>query len=1258
MPRDIDRYDFFVSYARADNQPSEPGKPGWITAFVDALLEEHGKFAGEGSRPLRPFFDKEDIRSLDDWQQRLADGLAGSRLFLAFLSPRYFSSEWCRREWRTWIDLEIARHILSSGVAPIYIVEVPGLDSDTSAENVARDVAELCGLPASRERFIDGAAAFVRQLRQRQFNMVQPFYREGLSALRRTGLKSVLQRLARDVDERVEYCRLAAGSANTIPPYNRRFAGRLEELHRLRERLIDDRAGVIAGIHGLGGVGKSELAYAYAHAFAGVYPGGRFCVPCDGRTDLREAVLQLGEFEDFREQISDEQRLTPDSHFAAVCGCLRRRLDSHGRVLLVLDNVTDLTLLTPAQTDTLTATGPQIHLLATSRLLPPAAERSRWLTLGRLPECDALELLEKHRPFVDSSGKPDDEEWHAARNIVRRLGGFALAIELVAAWLRTHTNISYTRMAEGLGVEDLDILAEDQDATLCRHNHQKRLSAVLAPMLAELSAAGTRAMQYAAIMAPDAVPLAWLKTLTIADFPELAESSRLVDPWEDLWRYLVRLALLSRATDDESAEAGDPAAALHLTSSDRAVFRIHRLVQDLVLAGLDEAARNELAQAIDKHLNRRFDTIRGSKHQHEYRWEVDAYDAIVRHWSECRMPNTGEHLNSVGILWEDLAAWSRAEPILLLALATNENSHGPDHREVAISLNNLGSLYHETNRLAAAEDHYRRALAIRENDVDSKSEEATAIDNLASLFQRQDRFDEAETLYLRALAIREQHLGPDHPDVATSLANYAVLLCNQHRLAEAEPLLRRAGKIREEHLGRDHPDVGISLNSLALVLKASGRYSEAEGLYLQALAISEASHDPWHPDISTCLNNLAILLRQTNRRTEAEPLFRRALANQERTFGPDHPHVALALVNLSQLLEEMGVRDEIETMYRRALRIYEQSYGPDNFYTGVALRNLASVLGRAGRFGEAEAMQRQALTIMEHARGPSHPQVAQTLDTLAEVLLAARRPADAEPLLLRALEIHESFNGMDNHAVGGVLENLARVYQMTGRCADAIRTCRRAVEVYESAFGRVHPKVAMNLNNLATNLVDDNRSDEAVPVLREAAAIAQDSLSGQDLKIASYFNNLALALRNTGSLVEAEGLYRKVLQIREDALGTDDPGVADAVSRLARVYLDAGRLEEAEPAFRRALRIYDQTADPNLEDLAMVLNDFSVLLHRMSRHDEGEMHCRRALDISYRVYGPEHTESRNTLDILKRILQSKKDRDPNDHPPTTSRDSK
>ena len=90
--RDID---VFVSYARSDNRPFSPGAEGWVSAVV-RLLEEA---AIEAESPMRIFFDTQEIESGDYWEQKLRDALRSSRVLVAFVSPAYFRSSFCRWEW-------------------------------------------------------------------------------------------------------------------------------------------------------------------------------------------------------------------------------------------------------------------------------------------------------------------------------------------------------------------------------------------------------------------------------------------------------------------------------------------------------------------------------------------------------------------------------------------------------------------------------------------------------------------------------------------------------------------------------------------------------------------------------------------------------------------------------------------------------------------------------------------------------------------------------------------------------------------------------------------------------------------------------------------------------------------------------------------------------------------------------------------------------------------------------------------------------
>jgi hypothetical protein len=212
----------------------------------------------------------------------------------------------------------------------------------------------------------------VKQLRRRDLSktQVQNFFTHCIEALRCSDLRVVLERLAKDLNHNADLLRRTHDSPSTISAYNAKCTGRLDERLQLREQLIrNDRTGIISGVHGLGGIGRTELVFTHANAFASAYPGGRFLIGCENKSTLRDALLsQSGFFARFRDRISDEERKQPETYFAVAVACLRARLASPGHVLLVLDNVTDPVLRVHQQTECLTVLGPKPHLLATTPL--------------------------------------------------------------------------------------------------------------------------------------------------------------------------------------------------------------------------------------------------------------------------------------------------------------------------------------------------------------------------------------------------------------------------------------------------------------------------------------------------------------------------------------------------------------------------------------------------------------------------------------------------------------------------------------------------------------------------------------------------------------------------------------------------------------------------------------------------------------------------------------------------------------------------
>jgi tetratricopeptide (TPR) repeat protein len=973
----------------------------------------------------------------------------------------------------------------------------------------------------------------ISQRRQIATDFVIPFQQQGVEALQREHVRRALDRLAEDLRRRAEEVRRAGESESTVPPYNVRFSGRLDELLWLRTRLQDDRAGVVCGVHGLGGIGKTELAFTYAHAFASAYPGGRFLVACEAAASLREAIVtSLGGY--FASQIDEEARKTPDTHFAAVTACLRDRLHTHGHILLVLDNVVDPVFVTEQTLDCVTSLGPTLHVLATTRLEPHApattagaatVERRTWLTLGALPNADALDLLEKHRPFGN-----DPAERAAAERIVQCLGGFTLAVELVAAWLSAQGDAtSYAAFAQDPGLADLEDVASvgELGAPLRRHNDERRLTSVLRPVLGSLDPPARRAMEYAAFLAPDSVPLDWLETLVTADFPAAMRPTRLVArPWKHVVARLEGLALLTRS----GAVDGD----------EHVIVRVHRLVQELVRLELPGERSNERASVVDgdEHwivrmrrlvwkvvrvgLNRkrgngrvsalealvreRAGALQQTTQWTDARWEIEPLTALAYAWADSGHPDAAWLLSQSGDWWHTLAEWGRCEPLMRRVLAIHERTYGTEHPEVAAGLNNLALLLMDTNRVS-----------------------------------------EAEPLMRRAVGIDEASFGAEHPDTAGRLNNLANLLYATNRLPEAEALMRRALAVDERSYGKEHPNVATDLNSLALLLLVTNRFSEAEPLMRCVLSILEARLGCDHPNVATALSNLGGLLSRTNRLSEAEPLMRRALAIHEANYGKDHPDVATTLTNMTQLLQAANRLLEAEPLMRRVVSIYEASMGPEHPNVATAIGNLASLLQATNRLSEAEPLMRRALAIDEASYGKVHPNVARDLHYLASLLYATNRLSEAEPLTRRALAIYETAYGVEHPNVATVLNDLALLLQATNRLSEAEPLMRRALAVREHALVLGHPHTLGSMHSLADILEALDRNAEARELRRRRLAF----LTGRPDQPPLALRSFALDAYNLADYALATDLLQHVL-----AAGFEPSGTHCHLARLALIQDD------------------------------------------------------------------------------------------------------
>ncbi|MBX7209925.1 MAG: TIR domain-containing protein [Verrucomicrobiaceae bacterium] len=809
------QYDLFISYSRKDNAS------GWVTALKDHIWQDHRKFS---TAPLRIFFDTQEIKDADDWRHRILGALQSSKILLVCLSPDYFKSTCCEWEFREYVRRQVHQLMGSDSIAQVYFIEVPGAADE---QKIARDWHE--------------------QLMRHNYTDVRPWFKEGPQALQREDVKARLAALGATLWERMQRARRAMSAPGNLRWQNPHFLGRTEELRLLHESLGLGRIGVVTAVQGLGGMGKTELAVAYAHSFADSYPAGLWSLGAEHAKELLPLIGKLAWERELGFTPSEAEKNDAALLGRGVLAHLKARSqtvaerdpDRGAACLILLDNVSEPDLLSPAQLATLPGGmgAGWLRIVATTRLdLKGQKDRLGLVAVDALDDDTALALLRDHQPPRDAAGRITDLEHGtplfadaaqelAARQIVRALGGFTLAVEQVAVFLGLHpevTPVAFLADLERLGLISIDRMVASDDEVKAALLHQtKLLGHILDQTQQRLSPPARYALHLATQLPPDCVPWPWLRELTMQKFAELAQPGDFgSDPWQSVQRQLTGLRLLT-------------------TSDEPEIARVHRLVA----AHVGEHAK-EVVPVLDAYLGQRADVVYRQQEAPQA-WELAALMNGLPHRLQSSDQPHASLINDAIFVTEKLVIYRTlpdargfAEQVHEQAqrLAQSDPANAAWQRDLSVSLNKLGD------------------LAIAQGDLPAALRWHT---ECHGILQRLAQSDPANAAWQRDLSVSLNKLG----DLAIAQGDLPAAL-RWH--TECHGILQRLAQSDPANAGWQR-DLSVSLNKLGGLAIAQGDLPAALRWFTEDLDIAQrlAQSDPanagWQRDLSVSLEKLGDL---------------------------------------------------------------------------------------------------------------------------------------------------------------------------------------------------------------------------------------------------------------------------------------------------------------------------------------------------------------------------------------------------------------
>ena len=627
----------------------------------------------------------------------------------------------------------------------------------------------------------------------------------------------------------------------TIPPPVRSFTGRVEQLAVLRAQLTGEGAATLvptAALYGIGGVGKTQLALAYAQRYRADYTIG-WWVPSETELGVVTALAQLGVELGLRAEL-------PPAELAARA---RDGLGERSGWLLIFDNAPD-----PAAVAEFLPGAGGGHVLVTSR-------DSAWqgiadpVPVDLLPQEDAVGLL------LRRTGDPDRP---AATELAEALGRLPLALEQAAAYA-ARQRLPLARYLELLEGRRAELLAVGKP--LAYHGTVDATFTLALDQLRSVNPAAGQLVELCALLAPDELPLSLL----------LSQPTLLPEP------------LATAITDPR--QQGEVVGVLYqtglLTRDVAETARMHRLVQHVTLAHLPEADRQQRTMQATELLRRLYP---------DQTWEPQWWprcaqllahaQAVLDHARAQQLAteaiaallsSTGDYVRNRGL------GVQRARELDEQALAINRRLFNGDHLHVATSLNLLGRDLYLLGEVKRALEQHEQALAMFQRLYQGDHRQhAYSLLNLANDLRDLGKVERARKLDEQALAMHQRLHDGDHPDVATSLSNLANDLRELGEVERARELHEQALAMHQRLFDRDHRHVASSLGHLAKDLWGLGEVERARELHEQALAMHQRLHKGDHPDVADCLSNLAGVLRELGEVERGRELAEEAQAMRQR----------------------------------------------------------------------------------------------------------------------------------------------------------------------------------------------------------------------------------------------------------------------------------------------------------------------------------------------------------------------------------------
>ena len=943
------------------------------------------------------------------------------------------------------------------------------------------------------------------------------------------------------------------------------FTGRKDELAQLENLLLNNDQGIkvcsIAGLAGIGGIGKSALACHFATKHRDKFPDGIIGIRVDGKdnqTIAREFARRVGQ------EVDSE-----DERDAAT---IMQETFAHRRMLLIFDNAED------ADVKRLHPMGNLCRLIITTRdkglaISLNIPQQSR-INLTTLPDPDSLELLEK------LIGKQRIQaEFDAANNILQLTGNLPLAIQIIGSRLQLNEDRSLADYVNSLNEERRLVKIrgdEDNDLEACFSLSFDQLKSHEKDFFACLSVCAEEGFSRKTAMAA-------------TGFHDKYEVQDLLD-------YLCRLSLVNYAKTGENR------------------FVLHTLMRVFATKKAVERQEGQLQQiAQQRHSQYFWDLVTSSNFNDISDTLADDLDDIIltAQWFKNQSQIDYQFAENLNEFFEEYGHYQKAIDLTHHFIASAQKNN--DWEKVVVFNTRLVKYLGLQNKFSEAEHVLNDVSNIFSKIESLKSRQYAEIKwrvRCARLKILQNSFSEAEKILQPSLAIAEE-LG-DKKQIRNIVHNLADIYRKRGKWDEAISMYEYVVKLTE--VLDKLEDKAIALNCIGGIYQQQGQFDDALDTFEQQIEVSEELGDLKQKAIA--LNRIGGIYQQQGQLEQALAIFEQSLHISKSL--DDLRSVDIIFHKLSILIKENGYCDHVISMIKNLGDLAEKE---DKWYFSFHIRiSLVNLIRRnQSEFILGEEILESIPTIISNLKADSDKQIAEVkrLICLARIYESQNRFDEAILLLKKGVIVTKKSG--ENQQLQALLIHLTRILILNDEFDQCLAMVSELIELHKD-FNNVD-ELLVHLNNINKILFDKHKFKDLFTLSCETKKNITTLLDYEVQE--TLLNELAHNLKFYACRLYDEQKYwqqaQDLLEFSRDIF--IDLNNADSLvitlNKLGLLFKQKGDYENAITTLKKSENICEDLN--NDEMFARTLHILGTVLDEQKKWSEAESKFRQAYDLNEKL---------------------------------------